>query len=119
MSDNSLISVDSEIELYSNCKQKIIRINEDKVELILRDFKKHITKDWIGPLALFVTLVTTIISVEFKDYGISADTWQAIYIIGTFFSLVWLVSVFLNMWLYRKKADIKIVIEKMKNTSIS
>ena len=76
---------DINITVHKNLAQEIIVINIDKLKLILKDHQDALRqkRDWINPLALFITLLVTNLTSTFNDtWSISADTWKAIFIIS-------------------------------------
>ena len=84
---------DINITVHKNLAQEIIVINIDKLKLILKDHQDALRqkRDWINPLALFITLLVTNLTSTFDDtWSISADTWKAIFIILCLFSACWL-----------------------------
>lgn len=102
--------------VHKNVGQEIVIINQDKLKLILMDFEDKMKKsrDWINPLALFLTLLIANFSVEFHDFlKIPANVWHAIFLIGNVFALIWLV---VNLYYkYSQKGDdIDSVISKIK-----
>jgi len=73
-------------------------------------------RSWIAPLGIVVTIVVTIVTSTFKDVGLSADTWYAIFIIVGFLSFVWLV------WSIKevlKSEKIEDIVEELKKGSRS
>ena len=48
-------------------------------------------KSWVTPLGVFLALIATLITTNFKDVGLDAETWLAIFIIATILSFGWLI----------------------------
>lgn len=108
--------ISEKLVVHKNVGQEIVIINQDKLKLILIEFEEKMKKsrDWINPLALFLTLLIANFSVEFHDFlKIPANVWQAIFLLGNFFALIWLV---INSYrkIFQKGDDIDSVISKIK-----
>jgi Na+/pantothenate symporter len=81
-------------ELYlTNLPQDVIATTEDKVRLTLSDYLKKTEKKrgWLTPMSLLISFTLTLMMSGFKDWGLSADTWKAIFIIGDIIFFGWLV----------------------------
>lgn len=85
------VSVD---EVHTNVSQEVIEITSDKLTIILT---KHISsieksREWQTPLSIFLTIVLVLLTAEFKkSFGVSADTWLAIFIIACALCFLWLI----------------------------
>lgn len=81
-------------ELYLiNLPPDVITTTEDKVRLCLSEHLKKMEKkkSWVTPLGILLALIATLITTNFKDVGLAAPTWQAIFIIAAILSSVWLI----------------------------
>ena len=76
-----------------NVAQKVIVTTEDKLRLCLLRHLQYIGKKrgWTTPLAIFLTVIVTCVTTTFKDVGLSASTWQAVFAVMGGLSFVWLV----------------------------
>ena len=107
---------DINITVHKNLAQEIIIINIDKLKLILKDHQDALRqkRDWINPLALFISLLITNLTSSFHDtWNISADTWQAIFIILCIGALCWLIYAVYNA-IKGKDCSIEAVINNIK-----
>lgn len=79
--------------VHINVSQEVIITTEDKVRLCLSEHLKRMEKKrgWIAPLGILMAIVLTLVTTTFKEFGLSAATWQAIFIVGAVLSGVWLV----------------------------
>ncbi|MCQ2116817.1 MAG: hypothetical protein MJY76_01580 [Bacteroidales bacterium] len=82
---------------FSNTKSNVLEITEDKLRNILSMHFDKIkrSKDWISALALFLSLLVTVITATFKNFIFSPDTWKAIFVIlliGSFIYLIYTAS---------------------------
>jgi hypothetical protein len=106
-------------ELYlTSLPQDVITTTEDKVRLTLSDYLKKMEKKkgWLTPLGLVISLTLTLMMSSFKDWGLSADTWKAIFIIGDIASFGWLVYAIIESF---RSVDIDDVIAELKKHSDS
>ena len=81
-------------ELYlTNLPQDVITTTEDKVRLVLSDYLKKMEKKrgWLTPMSLLISFTLTLMMSGFKNWGLSADTWKAIFIIGDIVFFIWLI----------------------------
>jgi phosphoglycerol transferase MdoB-like AlkP superfamily enzyme len=81
-------------ELYlTSLPQDVISTTEDKLRLTLGEYLKKTEKKkgWITPLGLMISFTLTLMTSAFKDLGLSAATWKAIFIIAVIAAFVWLV----------------------------
>ncbi|MCK4653445.1 MAG: hypothetical protein KAU01_03275 [Candidatus Cloacimonetes bacterium] len=88
---NQLVNVS---EVHLNVSQDFIITTEDKVRLCLSEHLKRMEmkRSWMAPFGIFIAILVTFITSTFKDAGLSADTWRAIFIIVgilSFVRLVW------------------------------
>lgn len=77
---------------FSNTKSNVIEITEDKARNILNShfLKMEKSKDWIGAAALSITLILSLLTADFKNWLLSADTWKAIFVILLIASILYL-----------------------------
>lgn len=80
-------------EVHLNVDQEVIITTEDKIRICLSDYMKKMEKKrgWITPLAIFITIIIAFSTSTFKDIGLDASTWRAIFIIAGIISFGWLI----------------------------
>ena len=86
--------------VHVNVAQEYIMITEDKATLCLHEWQHKIEtrNEWIAPLSLLCSLVLTTVTATFKDsFGLSKDTWNAIFVIGILLSALWLLRALVNL----------------------
>ena len=90
----------SESTTVINVGQEIITITKDKIEICLMKHLEKLKKRdaWLAPMGIALTMLVTLLSANFKDFIVSKATWQAIFIIGFFLSVVWLVKTLRFAW---------------------
>jgi hypothetical protein len=85
-------------KLHLNLDQDAILTTEDKVRLVLLTHLQRLEKrkSWIAPVGIFITVLTSFVTTNFKDFGLKAATWEAIFLIAGVVSFVWLVIAFIQ-----------------------
>jgi hypothetical protein len=80
-------------DVHINVSQNLIITTEDKLRLCLSEHLKRMERknSWITPLGILIAILVTLVTSTFKDVGLSADTWRAIFIIAGVLSLGWLI----------------------------
>lgn len=107
--------IGNQLVVHKNISQEIIIINIDRLKLILQDHNAKIKRstDWINPLAIFIALLLADLTATFNDFiGITAPVWEAIFILLTLASGIYLLCSFVNI--ARKGSTIEGVIDKLK-----
>jgi hypothetical protein len=95
-------------EVHLNVSQELIITTEDKVRICLSEHLKRMEKKhgWIAPLGIFIAIVVTFVTSTFKDIGLDAATWRAIFILAGIISFGWLVWSVKEAWRSEKLEDI-------------
>jgi hypothetical protein len=105
-------------QICRNTKSDLIVITEDKLENLLLKFLEDYLKinSWITPLTLFITILTTFLTTNFKGFiGFSEHTWESVFVIVLLTSLIQTIrSVYIHLR-NRKRATLEYLIEKIKN----
>lgn len=91
----------------SEISVSVISIPEDRLENILIKHVKKIerSKAFIGSSGLFIALVTTFVTSEFKDVGLASETWKGIFIVALIISFIYMVRVIWNCIKNRVNVD--------------
>jgi hypothetical protein len=103
--------------IHKNVKQDIIITTEDKIKLVLINTRKILIsqRDWWTPLGLVTSLVTTICTVDFKEtLGLNKDHWQAVFVMMSIFSAVWLINTIVKLIKNWGQDDLIKIIEQIK-----
>lgn len=79
-------------DVHINTSQQMIITTRDKLDLCLLRRVQYIGKKnaWVTPLGILLTIIITFGTTTFTDIGLSAYTWQAIFIIAGILTFVWL-----------------------------
>jgi hypothetical protein len=79
--------------VHFNLDQNAIITTEDKVRLVLLTHLSILEqkKSWIAPAGVFITILTSFVTTNFKDFLLPASTWEAIFLLSGVASFVWLV----------------------------
>lgn len=102
-------------EVHSNVSQEVIEITSDKLRLILNEYIDSMSsrKEWHTPFSIFLTLLLVLCTTDFKQkWLLTADTWNAIFIISTILSCLWLISSLIKM---KKSISIEDILNAAKN----
>ena len=106
-------------EFYDNSQSNIVRINDDKLKVILLENKNSITKNnnFLTPLTLLISFILTFCTTDFKEFAkISGSTWQAFYIFCGVASFIWLILELLKI---KKSVSVDQLIATIKNETTS
>lgn len=104
-------------QVCSNTQTDLIEITEDKLENILLKHldKLKAIKAWETPLALFISILVTVLTTEFKSFYFSASVWTAVFIIGLLISFLWLLRSCYILYLYFNECSIEHIIKLIKD----
>ena len=82
-----------ELEIFADLTQDVIVTTEDKLKLSLSKYQKGVERkmEWITPLSIFLTILTVLLTSSFRNFGLSSNTWEAIFILVGLGSFVWLI----------------------------
>ncbi|MGD1120248.1 MAG: hypothetical protein ABR886_12340 [Dehalococcoidales bacterium] len=108
-------------ELYlTSLPQDVITTTEDKVRLTLSDYLKKMEKKkaWLTPMGLLISFTLTLMMSGFKNFGLSADTWKAIFIIGDIIFFIWLVYAVIQSFQSVKMDDVITELKKHSESMI-
>ncbi|WP_333014570.1 hypothetical protein [Vibrio vulnificus] len=106
-------------EEFENLDHTLIKISEEKLRLVLNKYESSVKNryGWLAPLGIFLTVVTAIITTDFKDaLAISKYTWEAIYYLCAFASLVYSLVSFVKFC--QKSISTDTLVEMIKNKKI-
>jgi hypothetical protein len=103
-------------EVHMNVSQELIVTTEDKIRLSLNKYLKKMERKrgFITPLGLVISFTMILITAGFKDAGLDAATWRAIFIVADAVAFGWLIYAFKESLTSVKMEDI---IEELKRTS--
>jgi len=102
-----------------NTKSDLIEITEDKLEnILLKHLEKiSIRKAWVVPLSIFITvLLANLTSTFTKKFGISGEIWEALYLLLSIGSGVWLLVSLLRAFATKEKGTIPELVAVIKNS---
>ncbi|EGR0311241.1 TPA: hypothetical protein ACVU1I_003680 [Vibrio cholerae] len=106
-------------EEFENLDHTLIKISEEKLRLVLNKYESSVQSHygWLAPLGIFLTVTTAIITTDFKDaLTLSKHTWEAIYYLGAFSSLIYSLVSFVKS--RRDSITIDTLVEMIKNKKI-
>lgn len=104
---------------HSNLDQEVIAVTEDRLKLCLLENQSALTAkgQWITPLGLLISFLTTLVSADFRNKGFPAATWEAIYIIMSILMTVWLFASGSKAWKGRHCTELSHLIKQIKSRS--
>lgn len=80
-------------QVHSNLSQEVVKITVDKLRLILNSYLENMERkrEWMAPIGILATLVAVFATTNFKDFWLSAKSWEAFFLWGTLFTIIWLI----------------------------
>lgn len=118
--NRGFISIENNTQYCQNVDQTVISITEDKLENILLKNEKVMKAkmSWTTPLGLCLTCIVTLITNSFKDImGLKPEYWFAIFLLSAIATFIWTIKAGKEAYDNRKDADIKSLIQKIKNNN--
>ena len=103
--------------IYTNVNQDIIITTEDKIKLVLIKTKETLKsqRDWLSPLGLTLSFITTLCTSEFKDsFGLNKEFWKAIFVILTFATTIWFFIAIYKLYKHWGCDDLDKIIKQIK-----
>ena len=120
MANDTNINMSEELNqsmvVHKNFAPEIVFIDVARLKNILRDYDDAVkkTSDWIGVLALVISLVLANCTAVFRSaLGLTADTWKAIFVICMIAAFIWLIVVFVRLYITRKRRKIDYLIKNI------
>ncbi len=107
--------------VHVNVSQEYIMITEDKAYRCLHEWKGDIEKRgaWIAPACLFVSLLLTFVTSDFKDtVGIPKDTWRAVFMIGIWLAGLWTIKALSATVKSKGSPSVDVLIEQLKKGAV-
>lgn len=108
------------LTVHKNLGQDVIVVTMDKIRLCLMKHKDAISRrqEWVTPLGLLLSFLTTLIAADFKDFLISKDTWQALFILSSILCSVWLIYAANIAWKNRNAGDIENIVRELSAQNV-
>ncbi len=124
MAEDTNINMGEELNqklvVYKNFAPEVVFIDVARLKNILRDYDDNVkkTSDWVGVLALVISLILANCTASFREYlGLPPETWKAIFVICMIASVIWLIVVVVRLFVTRKKRSIEYLIGCIKKVS--
>ena len=79
--------------MYENISQVFITITEDKLKIILNEYKdtQIDSKSWVAPLGIFIALATTLTTSTSNDFLLPKEYWGSVYVGGALIAFFFLI----------------------------
>lgn len=109
-------AVFNDSEVVTNLGENIIFTTEDKIRICLMNHLGNLEekRGWLTPLGLFLTIILTFLTTDFKEWFLPKATWQAIFIILGFVFFLWLIIAIVKAIKAKTIEDILEVIKKSR-----
>ncbi len=104
-------------EVQSSLGEIIIISTEDKIELCLMKHLEDLEtkRSWITPFGLFLAVILTFLTTDFKEWLLPKETWQAVFFVAGVIFLGWLVLAVKKAWRIKTVED---VLKEIKKSAI-
>ena len=81
------------VSIASNIDHDVIVVSREKAKnVLLENLPRYAPREqMLAAWALFAGLIVPLLSSEFRDFGIPAESWATVVAIGCFLSLAWAV----------------------------
>jgi hypothetical protein len=110
-------TVTAVVENYDNTGQVLIKITQDKAELILGDWQKRLERRfvWTIPVATAISIATSLMTATFNRelFGIPGSTWEGALKLTLYGCIVWSIVEFVLM-VFRQELSIDRILHEMK-----
>ncbi len=104
-------------KVHFNLEQEFILTTDDKIRLCLTDHLSRMEKRtaWVAPLGILLAILVVFPTTTFKSFLVSAETWEAVFMISAALSFIWLIK---TLWQARVSTSMDKVIDDIKRTAI-
>ena len=104
------------LTIHKNVDQEILVTTVDKIKICLMEHRDCLVakSEYVTPLSLFLTLVTTLAAASFRDFVLPSAVWQAVYFICTGLAFYWLLRAVYHAWSNRKHGSINELVAALK-----
>ncbi len=104
------------LTVHKSLDQEVVVTTVDKVRLCLLGNQDCLRaqRQWLTPLSLLITLLAALLATDFKDFGLTAAVWEALFILAALASFVWLVIAGFRAWKNRAAGGIEQIIAELK-----
>ncbi len=116
---NISTEVSGKLIIHKNTDQNVIVVSEDKLRLCLISHREILSskQGWLAPSSLLLSFIATLATSKFEGrLGLSADTWNAIFVIASLLSGIWSAIEIYKLISNFKKGNIDTVIGYLKNS---
>lgn len=114
--DNISNGLIKNIKVHTNLAQDVVVTTEDKIRICLINYLSKMEKKstWVAPASILLTIVITLLTSQFNNFYLNADTWTAIFTISAILSGLWLLRSLKNAF---TSVKIDNVIDELKKGS--
>ena len=103
------------LTVHKNLGQDVIVVTMDKIRLCLIKHRDSLANkhEWLTPFGLFVSLGTTLVAADFKEFVLSKPVWEAVFIIACLVCGVWFMRAAMKAWRHRDAGDIESILREL------
>jgi len=108
-------------KVHFNIEQDLIFTTEDKLRLCLIEYLDSISKKgkWTTPFGMLITVGLTLLTADFKEFILTKEQWQAIFIFSIFLLISWLAKRVYNSYNSKKTLEDLVVSIKKKSNEMN
>jgi hypothetical protein len=105
-----------EMTVHKSLNQEVIVITADKVRLCLIDHKNALLakREWLVPLGMLTTILVTLLTAQFKNWLVAAETWSALFMLAALVCSIWLLLKIGPAWKNRGSNDVEQIVNGLK-----
>jgi hypothetical protein len=106
-------------KVHINLAQDVIVTTEDRFRLCLQGHVDRLAakERWLAPVSLFFTFMVVLVTSTFRSYLLPAETWLAIFVIGTFLTAIW--SIIAIIKAARTDTKIDTLVREVKKSGVT
>lgn len=104
-------------KVYLGVGQEFVFTTEDKIRLCLNRHLSRMGKRraWIAPAGILLTILVVFATTQFRNFGLRAETWQAMFIISALLCFGWFAR---SIWEARVSTSLEDVVAELKQTAL-
>ena len=115
------VEMASRTDVSLNLQQELLAMPADRLRLHLRDYEELVRTrtSWQAPAGILVSLVAALVASDFKDIGLEAATWEALFILVAICSVWFLGRALIHAYRARSRGnDIETLVERLRKSSL-
>lgn len=109
----------SRSKVILNIQQELLAVPADRIRLHLREYEDRLRAraSWQAPAGVMVSLVAALVASDFKQIGLTAATWEALFVLGALLCAGLLARNAIRAFRKRSRGnDIEVLIENLRRS---